>query len=132
MINSVISIYHARFTDRKIELRYDIQAGAELPCPDTAICTILSNALENAMHALEEADAKEKWASLTISEKGNHFLLQIENPVVRIPRVVNGIPVSDKKGHGVGVKSIVYYVEQLKGQYHFSFLDHSFVLRIII
>lgn len=132
MINSVISIYHARFTDRKIELRYDIQAGETLPCPDTAICTILSNALENAMHALEEADVEEKWASLTISEKGKHLLLQIENPVVRIPRVVNGIPVSDKKGHGVGVKSIVYYVEQLKGQYHFSFIDHSFILRIII
>lgn len=132
MINSVISIYHARFTDREIELRYDIQAGETLPCPDTAICTILSNALENAMHALEEADVEEKWASLTISEKGKHLLLQIENPVVRIPRVVNGIPVSDKKGHGVGVKSIVYYVEQLKGQYHFSFIDHSFILRIII
>lgn len=132
MINSVISIYHARFTDRKIELRYDIQAGETLPCPDTAICTILSNALENAMHALEEAGAEEKWASLTISEKGKHLLLQIENPVVRIPRFVGGIPVSDKKGHGVGVNSIVYYVEQLKGQYHFSFIDHSFILRIII
>ncbi len=132
MINSVISIYHARFTDREIELRYDIQAGEALPCPDTAICTILSNALENAMHALEEAGAEEKWASLTISEKGKHLLLQIENPVVRIPRFVGGIPVSDKKGHGVGVNSIVYYVEQLKGQYHFSFIDHSFILRIII
>lgn len=132
MINSVISIYHARFTDREIELRYDIQAGEALPCPDTAICTILSNALENAMHALEEAGAEEKWASITISEKGKHLLLQIENPVVQIPRFVGGIPVSDKKGHGVGVNSIVYYVEQLKGQYHFSFIDHSFILRIII
>lgn len=132
MINSVISIYHARFTDRKIEFRYDIQAGETLPCPDTAICTILSNALENAMHALEEAGEKEKWASLTISEKGKHLLLQIENPVVRVPRFAGGIPVSDKKGHGIGVNSIVYYVEQLKGQYHFSFIDHSFILRIII
>lgn len=132
MINSVISIYHARFHDRGIEFRYNISAGAALPCPDTAICTILSNALENAMHALEEIGTEKKWASLTISEKGNHLLLQIENPVVRIPRFVSGIPVSDKKGHGIGVKSIVYYVEQLNGQYYFSFIDHSFILRIII
>ena len=132
MVNSVISIYHTRFDDREITLNYDISVGETLPCPDAAICAILSNALENAMHALEEIDTEKKWANLTISEKGNHLLLQIENPMAQIPRFVNGIPTSDKKGHGVGIKSIIYYVEQLNGQYHFSFTDHSFVLRIII
>lgn len=132
MVNSVISIYHTRFDDRKITLNYDISVGETLPCPDTAICAILSNALENALHALEEIDTEKKWANLTISEKGNHLLLQIENPMAQIPRFVNGIPISDKKGHGVGIKSIIYYVEQLNGQYHFSFTDHTFILRIII
>lgn len=54
MINSVISIYHARFVDKEITFNWDISAGETLSCPDTAICTILSNALENSMHALEE------------------------------------------------------------------------------
>lgn len=132
MVNSVLSIYHTRFEDRKISLNHDISVGETLPCPDTAICTILSNALENAMHALEEMTAGEKWVNLTISEKKNHLLLQIENPVVKIPKFVDGIPVSDKKGHGRGVKSIVYYVEQLGGQCQFSLNGQSFVLRIII
>lgn len=132
MVNSVISIYHTRFDDRKITFNYDISVGETLPCPDTAICAILSNALENVMHALEEIDTEKRWANLTISEKGNHLLLQIENPMAQIPRFVNGIPTSDKKGHGVGMKSIIYYVEQLNGQYHFSFTDHTFILRIII
>lgn len=132
MVNSVISIYHARFADREIIFNYDISVGKTLPCPDTAICTILSNALENSMNALKEMDTEKKWVNLTISEKENHLLLQIENPIVRIPKFINGIPTSGKKGHGIGVKSIVYYVEQLKGQCHFSLIDHSFVLRIII
>ena len=132
MVNSVISIYHARFVDREIVFNYDISVGKTLPCPDTAICTILSNALENSMHALKEMDTEKKWVNLTISEKENHLLLQIENPIVQIPKFINGIPTSGKKGHGIGVKSIVYYVEQLKGQCHFSLIDHSFVLRIII
>lgn len=132
MINSVISIYHARFDDRKITFNCNVSIGEKLPCPDTAICTILSNALENAMHALEEMDTEEKWASLTMSEKKNHLLLQIENPIVQIPRFVNGVPTSDKKGHGIGVKSIIYYAEQLNAQCHFSLTDHTFILRIII
>ncbi|MDE6639695.1 MAG: GHKL domain-containing protein [Acetatifactor sp.] len=132
MINSVISIYHVRFADRKVAFNCDISIGRTLPCPDTAICAILSNALENSMHALEEMDTEEKWVNLTISEKNNHLLLQIENPIVRAPRFVDGIPTSDKKGHGIGVKSIIYYVEQLSGQCQFSLTDHSFILRIII
>lgn len=131
MVNAVISIYHTRFTDRGITLRSDIAVGEKLFCQETAICTILSNALENSMHALEET-AGEKWVNLTISEKRDHLLFQIENPIARMPKFIDGIPTSGKKGHGIGVKSIIYYVEQLKGQCHFSTTDHSFVLRIII
>lgn len=131
-INSVISIYHARFADRNITLNCHISVGETLPCPDTAICAILSNALENSMHALAEMDMGKKWANLTISEKANHLLLQIENPIVKIPTFIDGIPTSGKKGHGIGVKSIVYYVEQLNGQCHFSLAENAFVLRIII
>lgn len=132
MVNSVISIYHTRFADRNISLYCNISIEASLPCPAPAICTILSNALENAMHALEEMDTEKKWTSLTITQKKNHLLLQIENPVLQIPKLVDGIPVSGRKGHGIGVKSIVYYTEQLNGQYHFSISDHIFILRIII
>lgn len=130
MINAVISIYHTRFANKKITLHHDICLGEALSCPDTAICTILSNALENAMHALEEMT--EKWVNLTMSEKNGRLLLQIENPIEKISKFVGGIPTSGKKGHGIGVKSIVYYVEQLNGQCHFFLTDHTFVLQIII
>lgn len=136
MINSVISIYHTRFAENEISFHCDIAIVNALPCPDTAICTILSNALENSIHALKQMDTQkissEKWVRLTISQKGNHLLLHIENPVFKIPKFVDGIPTSDKKGHGIGVKSIVYYVEQLNGQCHFSVSNHLFILRIII
>lgn len=137
MINSVISIYHTRFTENGISLQCDIAMSKVLPCSDTSICTILSNALENSMHALKQMDTEEistdkQWVRLIISQKRNHLLLHIENPVLQIPKFVDGIPTSDKKGHGIGVKSIVYYVEQLNGQCHFSVSNHLFILRIII
>lgn len=132
MLNSVISIYHSRFTDKELSLECSISTSKELPCSDLAICTILSNALENSMHALEQMSVTAKWARLTVSQKKNHLLIQLENPVEKIPEFADGIPVSDKDGHGVGVKSIIYYVEQLHGQCHFSISDHCFILRIIV
>ena len=81
---------------------------------------------------MEETDAEKPWIRLTIFQKEDHILLQIENPVVHIPKSVNGISTSDKKGHGIGVKSIVYYVEQLNGQCQFSICDQLFVLRSIV
>ena len=131
-LNSVISIYQTRFTEKNLRLECNVRTQAELPCPDIAICTILSNALENAMHALEQSSADDGWAKLTITQKNHQLLLEIENPVEQIPKFVDGIPASTRKGHGIGVKSIVYYVEQLHGQYHFSVSDHMFILRIIV
>lgn len=132
MINSVISIYQSRFSDRGITLDCNISIGADISCPDAAVCTILSNALENVMHALEKTDMKDKRASLLMFQKKNHILFQIENPVQHIPKFVDGMPVSDQKNHGMGVKSIAFYVEQLKGTWQFSVVDHTFTLKIII
>lgn len=132
MINSVISIYQTRFANKKITLNCDISVDKVLPCPDIAICTILSNALENSAHALENMDITKKWINLMITKKQNHLLLQIENPILQAPKFVEGVPTSSKKGHGIGVKSIIYYVEQLNGQCHFSVSNHSFILKIII
>lgn len=131
-INSIISIYQTRANNKEITLNCDVSVDETLPCPDIAICTILSNALENAMHALEDIDTSQKWVHLMISQKQNHLLLQIENPVLKAPQFVDGIPTSGKKGHGIGIKSIIYYVEQLNGQYHFSVSNQSFILKIII
>ena len=132
MLNSVLSIYHSRFTGKGFSLDCNVSTGKELPCSDLALCTILSNALENSMHALEKLESPSKWARLTLSQKKNHLLFQLENPVERIPEFIDGIPVSTRDGHGIGVKSIIYYVDQLNGQCHFSITDHCFVLRIIV
>ena len=121
-----------RFSDKGFTLHCTIHTGEVLSCPDLAICTILSNALENAMHSLETLQSGDTWTRLSLTQKDHQLLLEIENPVERIPKFIDGIPASAQKGHGIGVKSIVYYVEQLHGQYHFSVLNHIFILRIII
>lgn len=131
MLNSVLSLYQMRYVDKGFTLECAISCDS-LPFTEIAFCAILSNALENAMHSLEDIETGEKKAKLTIFRKENNILLQLENPTAKCPVFVDGIPVSNRTGHGIGAKSIVYYVEQLQGQWQFSCVDNMFVLKIII
>ena len=42
----------------------------------------------------------------------------------------HGIPVTNRSGHGIGVRSICAIVEQYGGVYTFSVEDGRFILRI--
>lgn len=78
MINSVISIYQMRFSNKGFTLH----------------CEILSNALENAMHSLENLESGDKWTRLSLTQKDHQLLLEIENPVDTMPRFIDEIPAS--------------------------------------
>jgi sensor histidine kinase regulating citrate/malate metabolism len=131
MINSVISVYKIRFTDKNLHLNCDIKIN-DIVFSETEFCAILSNALENSMHAIEGLAENKHWAKLSISNRGNSILMQLENPTDKTPRFVDGIPVSDKKGHGIGIKSIIYYVDKLNGQWQFTVNDGKFIMQVII
>lgn len=133
MLNTVLSIWQTRFAEQDLTLKCDISISHVFSCPDLALCTILSNALENAMNALMETDTpEEKWVRLKMFQKDGRLMIQMKNPCKQIPHFVDGIPISEKKEHGIGTRSMVYYVEKLHGQYNFSVQDHIFLLRIIL
>lgn len=132
MVNSVLSIYQTRFSQKNMQLECHVTLPRELPCQEIAFCVILSNALENAMHALEHNVPSQQWARLSLSLKGKHILCSLENPTSTPPRFADGIPVSTKSEHGIGVRSIMYYVEQLNGQCQFFMSEGNFVLRVIL
>lgn len=48
------------------------------------------------------------------------------------PVFSDGIPVTRRSGHGLGVKSIIYYVESQQGQYQFFMEGTDFAVRIIL
>lgn len=133
MLNAVLSIWQMRFEKHGLTLKYDISIRQVLTCPELELCTILSNSLENAMNALMKENApEEKWVNLKMFQRDDRLMIQMENPCYHPPRFVDGIPISDKKEHGIGTRSMVHYVEKLHGQCNFSVQEHKFLLRIIL
>lgn len=99
---------------------------------ESDLCVLLSNALENALHACQRR--KEKGLSGTIEvsayEKKGTFFLQIVNSCEADITFENGIPVTSHAGHGIGVRSICAVVEKYDGIYAFSIKDDKFILRV--
>lgn len=132
MVNSVLSIYNTRFEEQRIRWEVQVSIGEKLPCSEMMFCAILSNVLENALHAVQELPQKKRLIQLSLSEKSGHLLLMAKNTVRNAPVFNDGVPVTERSGHGLGARSIVYYVEKLNGQYQFFMENGDFVVRIIL
>ena len=129
LLNSVLSIYQTRFSENQIVFDVQIQTSQTLCCSEMTFCAILSNLLENAMHAVTKLPVEKRIVHLSIFEKGNHLLILQKNPASETP---DGIPVTTAKNHGIGVQSVIYYVEKEHGQYQFYMEGEDFVVRIIL
>ena len=66
MVNSVLSTYNTRFEEQKILWDTQVTIGEKLPCSEMMFCAILSNVLENAMHAVQELPESRRRIELSL------------------------------------------------------------------
>ena len=78
-----------------------VSIGEKLPCSEMMFCAILSNVLENAMHAVQELPQDKRYIELSLSEKVGHLLLMEKNTVRSVPTFADGVPVTERSGHGL-------------------------------
>lgn len=67
---------------------------------------------------------------VSVYEKDEKLFLQIINSCAADIKFHNGVPVTNKPGHGVGVHSILAIVERYHGIYSFSVKNDHFILRV--
>lgn len=115
-----------------ITFRYSINVPKNLPISDVDMTSILSNGLENAIHAVLPLDVQKRIIELRIMEKSEKLLLSLENSFVAPPTFVDGMPITHEKEHGFGTESIRYTVEKLNGNCHFSISNERFILQIVL
>lgn len=132
--NLIFSAFAKRAEDSGILMQVRARIPQLLPVPETDLCVLLSNALENALHACREQSEKGRAGVIEVSvyDKNGTLFLQIINSCGEDVLFENGIPVTDRAGHGIGVRSICAIVEQYGGIYTFSAEDGQFILRISI
>lgn len=132
-INLILSYFAAKAKQQDIAFEIDTELPDRLGIPDTEICTLLSNGLQNAIEAAS-LEPHENQVSVRLNcriHKGN-LLVLIENTFHGRVEMKNGLPQTDEEGHGFGVKSIAMIANKYKGYYSFSADEELFTLKVVL
>ena len=119
-LNLILSSYLEKASEQNIQTTVSVTATdfSRFQIPD--LCSLLANTLENAIHAccaLE--DETTRYIHLKVYEKNNKLCINMANSCAGHPEFENGIPVSRRPGHGIGIQSIISVIEKYHGVYGF-------------
>ena len=128
VVDLVLSHFESQAAEAGVRLAVTAELPAALPFKDTELCSMLSNGLENAIHAAARAET-EKTVTVSLSVRQKNLLLSIQNPYAGEVTIVDGLPLTKRTGHGLGTRSIATIVHQHGGLVHFSAADGQFLLR---
>lgn len=130
--NLIFSAFAGRAGKYGIPIKIEAVIPQTLSMSENDLCVLLSNALENALHACQQLKKKGITGNIEVSayEKREKLLLQITNSCGADLMFAHGVPVTDRPGHGTGVRSICAVVEKYGGIYTFLARDGRFTLRV--
>ncbi len=130
--NLILSSFVGRAAEAGVPMSVQLRLGNIPRVSNTDLCVLLSNALENALNACVAQKQTGKDASIEVRgyEKHDRVFLEIVNSCGGEVVFENGLPVTRKPGHGIGVRSICTITEKYSGLYDFEVRDGRFMLRL--
>ena len=130
-VNYVLSDYAGRCRAGDVPFTCAVELDV-LPVDEIIFCSILSNALDNALNAQKPLPAGKRSIRVMIKISNGKLLLSVKNPVGQNVVFADGLPVTGKRGHGYGTQSIRYMTEKLGGNCQFSVQEGIFILRVVL
>ncbi len=118
----------------QISTQFDINSLENTKISSMDICTVLSNALDNAVEAcLKIEEVKERYIDLKINDSEGEMIISVKNPSLYAPKRRAGSYISakkDKENHGLGLKSIKRAVDKYNGDMLVKYENGVFALVI--
>ncbi len=124
--------FHLQSQRQGTVLTVDASLPNDVAISDTELCSLLSNGLENALHAVADLPADRKHISLYCGVRQNKLLIEIRNPCAGPIAMRDGLPISDREGHGYGCRSIQAIAQRNGGLCVFSAQQGQFLLQIML
>lgn len=131
-VDAIAARYAELASAQGIRLIWDLNLGESLPVEDADFCGVLGNLVENAIRAAEQEAEGERWVKVHSRMLSDAMLgLSVENPCSRKVKFKNGLPVTDRSGHGVGMTSVAATVRRYGGTMEFKTENGLFSVNIL-
>ena len=117
LINATLSIYHYHLGNLEIPLQQKVNLPREMSGMDTDVAILLSNLLENALHASMQQPVTDRMIKVSAQYTDGQFVLSVANRF-REPLQIDseGLPYSDEPGHGMGMISLRTFIRKYNAQ----------------
>lgn len=127
IVNSAISIYAHKAISSHIKLEYEISLPKELPFDENDIAILYANVLDNAVNASLSQPEESRAIKINSRYEQNQLVIFVENYFAeKILFDSKGIPISQKAGHGFGMKSILSVIKKYNGTAVFTHDNNIF------
>lgn len=130
-INYILTDIETKCKQQEVDFCASVEIE-DLPVDEILFSSIISNALDNALNAQTQLPAEERRIKLMLKDSDDKLLLSVKNTFKDVPVFVDGLPTTNKSGHGYGTQSIRYMTEKLGGKCQFAMQSNMFVLRVVI
>ena len=132
VLDAVFSSYFGQAQKAGIRVNAKISMAGAPPVDEGELAIVVANALENAIHACMELPAGQREIRCKmVSTPG--LMLEISNPCTGdLAFDGNGLPVTQRANHGLGVQSISAFCRKTGAVYRFNLIDGWFHLMLVL
>lgn len=135
-VNALLCHYRELAQAEGIPLSMNISLGRTLPVPETQLCIILGNLLENAIEACKNMKSKERFVKVRLSMVSRSILVvQISNSYEgTIRQAPDGTFLSSKvrDRKGIGIASVLSTTDKYNGIARIEYPGHTFKVSLLL
>lgn len=133
-VNAIVG-YYAEFAENEgIEYLTDIYAPGNIGIPDTDVCVVLGNLIENAMEACRRIEEGRRYIDIHIRlARGKSLAIVVDNSSAYAPdKGRYGLKSSKHEGKGIGTGLVKTIAAQYKGMAQFDYKDGIFTSSVLM
>lgn len=133
VINAAVIYYASLAEEKGIVTEIDLDIPNTLRIDSIEFAIVVSNLFENAVQACETLNSeRERKICFTVRDVGR-LALEIKNPCDDATSLdEEGYPTTKEKGHGLGTKSVLAFVEKNGAEINYLIVDGVFRVRVLI
>ena len=133
-VDAIASHYDDIARSKNVVISWSFTLTDELPIDEADMCAVMGNLVENAIQAAEQLEGDNRLVSVRIGMLNPETLvISIYNAYKgRIILDKNGLPVTEKKNHGIGLRSVRNIVEQYGGTMEIETHNQIFNVSILM